>query len=147
MLDSYRNLIDELLGTPSILRTLLDGTSAPPPEVLTLIDELRARDESMLDRLNTILRTQGGILAPLVNDSTADNAALALTGDPAELLSRFDHARGEIVSLLMNLTIRDWGRSAIGDDGQTTYMSDEVENHVDFEEDQLVRITDAMRAG
>lgn len=147
MLDSYRNLIDELLGTPSILRTMLDGTSAPPPEALTLIDELRARDEGMLDRLNTMLATQGAILAPLVNDPTAENAALAVSGDPNELLSRFDHARGEIVSLLMNLTIRDWGRSAIGDDGQETWLSDEVENHVDFEEDQLVRISDAMTAG
>lgn len=147
MLDSYRNLIDELLGTPAILRTMFDDRSAPPPAALTLIDELRARDEGMLDRLNTMLRTQGAVLAPLVNDSTAENAALALSGDPSELLSRFDHARGEIVSLLMNLTIRDWGRSAIGDDGQETYLSEEVENHVDFEEDQLVRITDAMRAG
>ncbi len=146
MLDSYRNLIDELLGTPSILRTMLDGTSAPPPEVLRLIDELRARDDGMLDRLNTMLRTQGAILAPLVNDPSEANAELARTGDPAELLSRFDHARGEIVSLLMNLTIRDWGRMAIGDDGHETYLSDEVENHVDFEEDQLVRITNAMTA-
>ena len=147
MLDSYRNLIDELLGTPSILRTMFDGTSAPPPEALTLVDELRARDEGMLDRLNTMLATQGAILAPLVSESTSENAALAISGDPNELLSRFDHARGEIVSLLMNLTIRDWGRSAIGDDGQETWLSDEVENHVDFEEDQLVRISNAMTAG
>ena len=146
MLDSYRNLIDELLGTPAILRTMLDGSSAPPPTALALIDQLRARDEAMLDRLNTMLRTQGAVLAPLVNESTAENAALALSGDPSELLARFDHGRGELVSLLMNLTIRDWGRSAIGDDGQETFLSDEVEDHVDFEEDQLVRITDAMTA-
>ena len=147
MLDSYRNLIDELLGTPSILRTMLDGTSAPPVEALTLIDELRARDEGMLDRLNTMLRTEGAMLAPLVTESSAEQAELARSGDPDALLARFDHARGEVVSLLMNLTIRDWGRSAIGDDGHETWLSDEVENHVDFEEDQMVRITDAMTAG
>lgn len=144
MLDSYRALIDELLGTPARLRALLDNETAPPPAVLELVDELRSRDDLMLDRLNTMLRTQGAVLAPLTDPGRADDV---LTGDPAALLSRFDHARGEIVSLLMNLTIRDWGRTAIGDDGQQTYLSEQVEEHVDYEESQLAKIDAALAAG
>jgi hypothetical protein len=141
MLDNYRDLIDELLGTPSTLRGLLDGVAQPPAEALTLIDELRARDESLLATLNTVLRTRDAVLQPL--DTAADPAAAQ--ADPAELLARFDQARGEVVSLLMNLTIKDWSATAIDSGGRETRVSDEVEDHVDFDEDHVERITGAVR--
>jgi len=48
---------------------------------------------------------------------------------------------------LMNLTLRDWERTAIDEtDGQVT-LADEVERHVEFDEDHLARIRAAFAAG
>ena len=53
MLDSYRDLIDELLGTPAVLRGLLDAGNgrALPPAAAALIAELRDRDRWVLRRV------------------------------------------------------------------------------------------------
>ena len=138
MLDSYRDLIDELIDTPTALRGLFDNVTAPSDETLALVRELGTRDAAMLDRLNLMLRQQDAVLDPLPPDAAgpADDADTALSG--------FELARGELVSLLMNLTIRDWGKSAIGADGEETTVSDEVEDHVDFDEQHLAAIRAAL---
>ncbi|HEV2528949.1 MAG TPA: hypothetical protein VGT61_10935 [Thermomicrobiales bacterium] len=137
MLADYRDLIDELLGTPKTLRDRISGGDRPAAEVLRLVDELRARDEAVVVRLNTMLRQRDAVLGELALeiDPAAGDA------DPAALLSRFDQARGELVSLLMNLTIKDWSATAIGANGQQTDVSEEVENHVEFDESHVARIT------
>ena len=53
MLDNYRDLIDELLGTPTSLRQLAatrPGTPLPAA-VARLVAELRDRDRAVLQRL------------------------------------------------------------------------------------------------
>ncbi|MGI9254246.1 MAG: hypothetical protein ACR2J8_10895 [Thermomicrobiales bacterium] len=139
MLDSYRELIDELLGAPQAIRKMI-ALKAMTPEAARLVTEMRNRDGQVLDRLNIILRTPDPRLPELV------------AGDPAvpdsvdDLLTQTDSARGDLVSLLMNLTIKDWERPAVlGDEGETT-LSEEVERHVDFDEAQLARIRAALGA-
>ena len=138
MLDSYRDLIDELLDTPKTLRGLFDDVTVPSDEALALVQELRVRDEAMLDRLNLMLRQQDAVLDPLPAPPGAPSQ------DIDTALSGFEHARGDLISLLMNLTIRDWGKSAVGDDGQETIVSDEVEDHVDFDERHVAAIRAAL---
>ena len=51
MLDAYRDLIDDLLNTPTEIRSLLDasGGSSTSPEATRLVAELRNRDRAILE--------------------------------------------------------------------------------------------------
>jgi hypothetical protein len=142
MLDAYRDLIDELLGAPSEVRGLVGDAGADvPAEARRLVAEMRQRDEAVTRRLNTILREDEARLDVL------ESAAVEFPDSAAELLSGFDAARGELVSLLMNLTLKDWERTATHDvDGEVS-LADEVERHVEFDEDHLRRLRAALAAG
>lgn len=138
MLDSYRDLIDELLDTPGILRDLMAGEPGQNPDGRRAVEWLRLRDHATISRLNEVLRSDDVVLKPLAEEPTDDPA------EPTdELLAGFDHGRGDLVSLLMNLTIRDWGRTAIGEDGGETNVAEIVEDHVDFDE-EIVRTVRAL---
>jgi hypothetical protein len=132
MLDAYRDLIDELLGTPAEIREAM-GDDAPPA-AREIVAALRDRDRAVLERVQTITRQQSPYLK-----------ALALPAAPAAadlptLLDEMDVARGDLVSLLMNLTLKDWEREAIHEtEGQIT-LADEVEQHVEFDEAQRERL-------
>lgn len=130
MLDNYRDLIDELLGTPSALRELVDQTDQPlPTDAARLIAELRDRDQLVLQRLQTFTREAN----PHLRDLQMPDVSLPT--DEEALLAEFDTARGELVSLLMNLTLKDWERKAAhGDEGEIALV-DEVERHVEFDEE------------
>jgi hypothetical protein len=139
MLDNYRDLIDELLGTPSTLRSLLGGQGQPSPRVARLIAELRDRDLAVLDRLQRMTREREPYLTPLAA------AEPDIPADRDELLQGFDTARSELVSLLMNLTLRDWERIGHEPDAEIR-LADEVERHVEYDEAQMARIRTAIGA-
>jgi hypothetical protein len=44
----------------------------------------------------------------------------------------------------MNLTLRDWERTAIDENGDKLVLADEVERHVEFDEDHQGRIVEAL---
>jgi hypothetical protein len=137
MLDDYQDLIDELLGTPKIFRDLLAGSgNAVSAEVLALIADLRDRDRVVLDRLQRMTRETSPHLRALPDDSASEAPAEGVE----ELLGTFDTARGDLVSLLMNLTLKDWTRTATHDDGGIVSLTDEVERHVEFDEAHVERV-------
>ena len=146
MLDSYRDLIDELLGTPKALRDLVAqrGDAGASPAALAQIAELRDRDEIVLERLQTILREQNAHLRPLPE---AGSTPFAGNEGAEALLAAFDTARGELVSLLMNLTLKDWERTATHETEGEIALADEVERHVEFDEAHRARIGEAMATG
>ncbi len=138
MLDNYRDLIDDLVGTPTRLREMLAGTE-PPPEAASILAGLRDREVAVHERVQIMLRERDPVLKPLPSGN--DDRA-GVTAD--EALSGFESARGELVSLLMNLTLRDWERTAIDDTGQQVTISEEVESHIEFEEDEIERLKAAL---
>ncbi len=142
MLDDYQDLIEELLGTPKVFRDLLTGSGdSVSPEVLALIAGLRDRDRVVLDRLQRMTRETSPHLRALPE---ADDSALAAPSEGTEeLLGSFDTARGDLVSLLMNLTLKDWTRSATHDAGGIVSLTDEVERHVEFDEAHVKRVREA----
>jgi hypothetical protein len=141
MLDAYRDLIDELLGTPTEIRQLVTaaGDSAMPRDAVRLIAELRDRDRAVLDRAQTITRQQEPFLR-----------AIRLTPGPNEDLTRtleeMEQARGDLVSLLINLSLKDWARPAIDEIEGEESLADEIERHVEFDESQRARIRDILSA-
>jgi hypothetical protein len=130
MLDAYRDLIDELLGTPAELRGLIESSAKgeASPEARAVIGELRDRDRAVLERVQAITREQAPYLRALPTFSGADETAVAV------LLDEMDVARGDLVSLLMNLTLKDWERSAIHETEGEITLADEIERHVEFDE-------------
>jgi hypothetical protein len=136
MLDNYRDLIDELLGTPAQVRAVV---AAGDDEALRLIAAMRACDQLVLERVQRIKNQLDPHLKPL--PSFDDLLAKAeIEGTSEEQMSRFEIARGDLVSLLMNLTLRDWERTATTDAEGVITLADAVEAHVEFDEEQRARL-------
>ncbi len=129
MLDSFRELIDELLSTPSALREL-GIADAVDEEVRSALALLTERDAVLLDQVQQTVRTNDPVFT-FPKDTPSDES---LAGETATLLDRFDTVRGELVSLLMNLTLKDWERTAIDGRGRSITVADNVETHVEFDE-------------
>lgn len=137
MLDAYRDLIDELLSTPTEIRGLLQRHSDPSPDAVKLIAELRNRDLSVLARAQRMTREDTPYLevAPdLPHD--AEN--------PQAILGEMETARGDLVSLLINLSLKDWERAAIHPTKGEIVLADEIEEHVEFDEVQRIAIRDSL---
>ena len=143
MLDNYQDLIDELLGAPSLLReTIAAHGGDAPPQVLALIALLTERDIVVLERLNRMRREANPHLRALSDAASTEVPASDLPLDVA--LARFDTNRGELVSLLMNLTLKDWERPATHEIAGEVTIADEVETHVEFDEDVRAKIEATM---
>ena len=130
MLDAYRDLIDDLLNTPTEIRALVDvsGESSASPEAKRLVAELRNRDRAILERVQTITREDTPYLPALRPSATAEDEELSA------LLEEMEVARGDLVSLLINLSLKDWTRGAIDETGNEITLADEIEHHVEFDE-------------
>ncbi len=132
MLDAYRDLIDDLLSTPTEIRAVIDATAGPntSPEAKRLVAELRNRDRAILERVRAMTREETPYLPALRLSSSADDE------DLSALLEEMEVARGDLVSLLINLSLKDWTRGAIDEaEGEIT-LADEIERHVEFDERQ-----------
>ncbi len=141
MLDDYQDLIDELLGTPALVRTLfLNTESGPSEKAVIAVSALHERDKTVLERLQRLQRESS---PPWFKTLPGLDDALKSAPVPDDLdafLNEFDTARGDLVSLLMNLTLKDWERIATDDvDGEIS-LAEEVERHVEFDEAIRARI-------
>ena len=60
MLDAYRDLIDDLLSTPTEIRALVDtpGGSGTSSEAKRLVAEIRNRDRAILERVQVMTREE-----------------------------------------------------------------------------------------
>lgn len=137
MLDAYRDLIDELLSTPTEIRALLQQAGEPSPEAVRLIAELRDRDAAVLARAQRMTREQ----APYLEERDAEPGAAE---DAESVLADMESARGDLVSLLINLSLKDWERTAMHPSRGELVLAEEIEDHVEFDEAQRVAIRDAL---
>jgi len=141
MLDAYRDLIDGLTEESTTLRELL-GSPVPDdvsPELLAALREIRGREAAMFRRAQAIMRGDNINLRSIENEPEVRNAA-SLDGSPEELMEGIIHDRGELVSLLINLTLKDWERKVPHYTLGETTLSDEIETHLTWEEESLERV-------
>ena len=138
MLDNYQDLIDELLGTPALVRSAIAGGN---DDALRRVAAMRDRDRIVLERVQRIKNQLDPHLKP-IPDLDLLLAAARPERAPDELLASFETARGDLVSLLMNLTLRDWERTATTDAAGIVTLADEVETHVEFDEEQRAYFED-----
>ncbi len=130
MLDAYRDLIDDLLSTPSDIRELVaaSGESGTSSEVKGLIAQIRDRDRSILERAQKMTREELPYLSAMRSNVPNENE------DLSALLDDMEVARGDLVSLLINLSLKDWTRQAVDETGSEITLADEIEQHVEFDE-------------
>jgi len=141
MLDAFRELIDELLSAPAALRQSgIDSTE--DPDTLSALALITERDAALLDRIQQSIRTN----TPVVKAPPESPSPASLEGGPAAMLERFDTGRGELVSLLMNLTLSEWQRIAIDWHGHELTVADDVESHVEFDEELRTTLTPPVRS-
>ncbi len=138
MLESYRDLIDGLLETPTRMRELL-GEPVPddvPAETVKVLQEMRAREAATLRRAQSVMRKENSTLRAIEDEPemAALRAETDVTDSPEALLAAFNHYRSEVISLLVNLTLRDWERpvnhAVLGE----TVLSEEIEDHLTWDE-------------
>ena len=140
MLDAYRDLIDELLDTPNAIRGTIDaqGEGDIPEDARRLIAGLRDRDRAVLSRVQTMTRQETPYLPSLKLDEPSADEPLSA------LLEAMETARGDLVSLLINLSLKDWERRANHETEGEISLSDEIEQHVEFDEEQRRRLRELM---
>jgi hypothetical protein len=129
VLDAFRELIDELLSAPAALRDAGLATT-DDQDALVALALISDRDAALLDRIQKTIRTN----SPVLKAPPAIPSPESIAGSAAELMARFETGRGELVSLLMNLTLKDWERTAIDWNGEEISVADDVEQHVEYDE-------------
>ena len=145
MLDAYRDLIDGLTEESTTLRKIL-GNPVPDdlnPEAVALLKETRAREAAVLRRAQSVMRKENINLREMEQEPEVVNAAAA-TESPEALTEALMLDRGEIVSLLINLTLKDWERVVPHYTRGETTLSEEIEDHLTWEEASLERFRAAL---
>jgi hypothetical protein len=135
MLDSYQDLIDGLTETPTTLRGLL-GTPVPDDasaDVLALLAELCAREKVEVRRVQAVMRERHARLRPISYEPEL-KALDGGEGTPEERLTAFNHDRSELISLLVNLTLRDWDRVIDHEELGEITLADEIDDHLTWDE-------------
>lgn len=137
MLDAYRDLIDDLLSTPTEIRGLLQESGDQSPEAMRLIAELRDRDLAVLARAQRMTREDVPYLE-------AEQTIPHESQEAATVLAEMETSRGDLVSLLINLSLKDWERTAIHPTRGEIVLADDIEAHVEFDEAQRAAIREAL---
>lgn len=143
MLDSYRDLIDGLLPTPMTLRNAL-GQPVPetvPDETAAALEELRVREAVNLRRMQAAMRREPVMLLAMEDEPEIAALSSTPTTTPEEAMESFSHDRSELISILVNLTVRDWDREINHDRSGDTTIAEEIEDHLTWDESMVERLT------
>ena len=141
MLDAYRDLIDELLETPTAIRDAIaeNRDDAIADEIAIQVASVRDSDLVALERARTMMQRQDAVL----DDSAPVSGESGQTLDQA--LAEMEVARGDLVSLLINLSLKDWEKRALLRSGGEVTLSDLIEDHVEFDEGVRARVRQIVR--
>lgn len=115
MLDAYRDLIDGLTEESTTLREIV-GEPVPEDldsEAVALLQVARGREAAVLRRSQAVMRKENINLRDINNEPEIVNAT-DLDETPEQLTEGIILDRGELVSLLINLTLKDWERKEVG---------------------------------
>ena len=107
---------------------------------MRLVAELRNRDRAILERVQAITREETPYLPAVRPSASADDE------DLSALLEEMEVARGDLVSLLINLSLKDWTRAAIDETEGEITLADEIERHVEFDERQRRQLRESVSA-
>ena len=143
MLDSYRELLDIVVQGPTQLKSAAE-TAGEPPEgewsAAQVLAHMAATEHLWLERLNLLLRENEPRIRPTGSGKSADVEEQLMGGSVDDNLDAFNTTRGEIVSLLMGLSLRDWERSGTHDTRGEISIADVVESIVDHDAEHIAQL-------
>jgi hypothetical protein len=139
VLDSYRELLDELAATPTQLREMASRAGSPrpgEPDAATILAQLAASEQAYFAQLNTLLNEVNPVLR---SSEAAVNARVdELAGQSwQENLDAFNAVRGETISLLMGMTLNDWEKSGGHPESGSISIADLIEQMADHDAEQI----------
>lgn len=137
MMHPYQELIDLLAETPRRLTALLEKRSEGTPEdkLTRVVAHLAAVETLMRQRiLDMVARDTPYFRA--IDLSAKAEAVTSL----AEALDRLGHSRGDTLTTLMTLSLKDWERRAIHEQHGEVTVEDLVEQLVDHDRVHLQQI-------
>lgn len=141
-LDNYRELIDELAGFSTELRAAVASAGAPPEgewDAAQIVAHIRAGDEFWLQRLN-LMMTEREPFLPEFGSAADDRMAELLKNSIDDNLDHFSEVRGQIVSMLMSMTLGDWDRTGNHELYGEQSITDTVEAIADHDADHLAQL-------
>jgi hypothetical protein len=145
MLDSYQDLIDGLTQSPSTLREML-GDPVPaeiPDDANALLAELCSREKVEVRRVQAVMRERQARLRPIQYEpemTQLDSAG----STPEAMLTVFNNERSELISLLVNLTLRDWDQKVDHDEKGEITLADEIDDHLTWDEEMQEKFEAAL---
>ncbi len=143
MLDSYRELLDIVVQSPTQLKAAAESAGEPAEgewSAAQVLAHMASAENLWLERLNLLLREKEPRIRPGVSDKTRQIQDQLMDGTVADNLDAFNTARGEIVSLLMGLSLRDWERTGTHDVNGEISIADVVESIVDHDAEHIEQI-------
>lgn len=138
MLDNYQDLIEGLTATPSSLRSML-GDPVPDDvsdEVRNKLTELCTREKVEVRRVQSVMRERTARLRPIQYESEMTRLDEQVES-PEGMLTTFNNQRSELISLLVNLTLRDWEQKVDHDEKGEISLADEIDEHLTWDENML----------
>lgn len=145
MLDNFQDIIEGLTQTPSSLRRLL-GDPVPndiPEGVKAKLAELCTREKVEVRRVQAVMREPKAQLRPIQYEPEMTRLDDAVT-TPEQMLTEFNSERSELISLLVNLTLRDWDQKVDHEEKGEITLADEIEDHLVWDEEMLEEFESAM---
>lgn len=144
MLDSYRELLDLLAQSPTKLRAACDAAGDPPEgewNAAQVMAHMAAVEHLWFERLNAIMHAPN----PLLKAPGGEFGAMQdrMMGDTLEAnIDEFNRMRGESVSLLMGLSLRDWEKTGTHETRGEMSIADIVEGAIDHDAEHLGQLND-----
>ncbi len=142
MLDSYRELLDILAQTPTQLRQTAQAAGEPPAgewSAAQVLAHLAAAERLFFGRLNQLLRERDPLLKRPSEEHFAYQEQL-MSGTVEQNLNAFNAVRGEVISLLMGLSLRDWEKTGTHETRGEVTLADLVEHMVDHDAEHIEQL-------
>lgn len=146
-LDSYRELIDELATMPLKLQAAAEAAGEPlagewgADEIFA---HLAAVEEFFRARVSKLLAESEPALSSFGDAAQKRMAELQDRGWQ-ENYQAFGEERGQIVSMLMSMTLHDWDRRGLHDRLGTISIEEVVESIIDHDLEHLNQLRDLAR--
>lgn len=143
MLDDYRELIDLLAQAPQQLQAAAAQAGDPDGDDWSadqISGHLAASETLYLGWLNDLLQRADPLLRAPNAAHLAEQERLQQQ-PAADSLIAFSSSRGDTISLLMGLSLRDWERTGILEEaGREVALAELVEEMVDHDADHLAQL-------
>lgn len=142
MLDSYRELIDLLVATPTQLKDAAEHAGAAPAgewNAAQVLAHMASTEQLWFDRLNVMLRERDALIGP-PSGKVVELQTRLMERNVDENLAEFNRLRGETISLMMGLSLTDWGKTATHATRGAMSIADLVEGMVDHDAEHLAQL-------